>query len=474
MTLFERLFGALGDVRKTASLARIGLGFVGLLAITAPATSLPTDDTPTYVRAERLQNYAFGPLGPAERHAVIGSCEVAIPTIGNDLDSPGAPVRNVAKASFGHMANFVLRHEFVSTAPSGFYDFSAPNTSMAQHTALLYQALRVPGLKSVIYANALSLGHQLPPDDTLELVAVLEALERDFPTAAEAVRAYRALQIQSPAFKAGERRHGPDWRRHLRPAALTFEAPGADTLELRERRPPADAEAQARLQFVLAEGKKMALRLVGGPATLIEMALAPLGFGDRRRDEDVIKELAWAARFHDRPDHDGRVVPIRNSAYLAAEEEMNRRWLVMLAELTKARGARLVFYTQPMLVVPPEDYRQRLNPDYLGRIRSWLAPYDPVIIDQTWGHGLDSRDFALHCPADKPACGPGEYLENGYYATAIGRYKQAQLLIDALGDNGVLAVERRGGPPGWRGESGLAATPRCVRYSDQGEECVSW
>ncbi|MBX9634938.1 MAG: hypothetical protein K2X44_08145 [Magnetospirillum sp.] len=449
----------------------VAAAFAGCLLATLPATLVPQSENPSYVRSERLNYEAFSPLGPAHRHLVIGSCEVAIPTVANDLDKPGAPARNVTTAWFGNIANFVLRNEYKGAGQSAFYDFSAPNTDMAQHTALLYQALQVPGLQSVLYVNGLSLGHAVPPDETLEVVAVLEALERDYPVAADSVRAYRALQMARPAFAEGERRFGADWRSHIRPVTATFEAPGAVTLDLNERAPPPGADWKALVQFNLVAAKKLAVTLAGGPVSLANLALSQLGFDQRRRDEDVRKELAWAGRFYDRPQNHGPIKPMRGSKYLDEEEEFNHRWLVMAAELLKAKGARLVIYGQPMLVLPRDEYRDGFTPRYVDRAAQWLAAYDPVIIDQTWAHDLTNRDFAIHCPADKPECVAGEFQQNGYYPTIIGRYKQVHLLIDAMRERGLLQADHRSGRPAWRQIESVTAMPQCIEYEGDPMRC---
>lgn len=451
------------DIR---ALLWIAAGAVACLVLTFPLVLAfsYTQAPSSYARRDLLRQEAFSPLLPLDRrHVIIGSCEVSLPIVGNDFDQPGAPQRSTRTAWLGNVASFVLHGEYSGGERDAFFDISAPNTVMAHHTVQLYYAARVPNLSSIIYVNGLGLGHDLSEDDTLELVGALELMERELPQAAPQIRAYRDLQTAREAFRSAERRH-PDWRAAMNPQTLTLDADWADTLARHEDSPPPTADLRSKVQFYLAAMKTTAVRLLGGPATAVRVALEPTGFDARRRAAEIRTELEWSDRMARRPDHHGAVTPLKGATYLDNDRsEFHRRWFDLLDAVAKARNARLVIYAQPMLAVRPDEHRSEFVPHYMERIAEWLVASRPVMIDHTVAHDLDQADFALSCPPDKPNCGTGEYVATGYHANLMGRHKQARLLVEALRTQGVLAqLQPRPAQPGRTAPA--TQRPRCIEY----------
>jgi len=458
------------------SIARMAIGFGLMAAVTAGASASfsYTQAPASYARQDMLRAEAFSPwTGPAHRHVIIGSCEVSLPIVANDMDKPGIPPRNEVSAWLGNVLNFVLRNGYDDQGRDGFYDVSAPNTNLTHQAQLLYYASRVPGLSSIIFVNGLGLETDVGPDDALEAVAALERMADDLPAAAPAIQAFAETLRTGTAFQEGERLH-PHWRASLDPVTATIEAPWSQALSAQEQRLPANADWRARIQRELVRTKAVVNAVLGGSARLAHLALTPTGFETRRRDEALRRELDWAKTMTDRPGYRAVVERIDNPAYLdGPEQRAQRLWLEMLAAVAEAKHARLVIYAQPMLAVPPDAYAAEFRPHYMDRVRQWLAPYHPVIIDHTLDHDLGLRDFALTCPAGTGACTAGPFVATGYNANIIGRYRQARLLLEALREAKVLdGLQRREGVA-WAG-----FTPRqdrrCVDYVGQQGACTPW
>jgi hypothetical protein len=454
------------------SIALFGVGLAACLAALAPLQrQWSWTQEPAYPRSDLMRYEAFSPDLPVRaRHVTIGSCETAIPIVANDLDSPGIPTRAMAPAWLGSMLNFVLHGGYRGGDDVGFYDLSVPNTLFAEHTNLLWHALRIPDLETVLYVNGVSLYHLANPETTLELVATLEALERDYPAASASVRAYLSLHLQRPEYMEGISRWGADWRRFIDPATMTFRGPGAATVDL-DMKPKAEADWRAQLQYRLANAKKIGLALTEGPSLLLRRVFTALGVDERRRATETIRELNWAAQHRDRPGLKIHVAELSSLLFLDDDQaEFHRRWLVMAADLVETRGARLIVYAQPMINLTPDQYQQNFKTHYVNRAAQWLADSRTMHIDHTIAHDLAATDFTLYCQ-DSAKCSP-DVQSNGYWANMIGRYKQARLLIEELRRLGVLDVQPSGGEP-WRGIRRLNDPPRCIHHGDR-TECLAW
>lgn len=448
-----------------------------MVAITAIA-SLPfsyTQAPASFGRADMLKTEMFSPwIGPTRRHVIIGSCEISLPIVANDMDKPGIPSRSEISAWLGNILNFLMYDTYVGSKDDGFYDLSAPNTGLPHHAQFLWYATHVPGLSSIIYVNGLSLGTEAGPDDTLEVVAALERMEADLPQAASAIQAYSDTLRRSEAFREGERLH-PDWRNALDPGTATIKASWANTLNVRETQISSDTSISAKVQFFLFQAKTGINMVLGGSARLLRLSLVALGADSPRRGEGVRRELTWAKTMTSRADYNATVEPLDNNVYLNGPKQQTQRlWLEMLAAVAEARGVKLVIYGQPMLGLSPAVHAAEFRPYYMDRIRDWLAPWKPIIIDHTVNHDLGLRDFALNCPADNRDCTSGPFVANGYNANIVGRYRQGLLLINALRQNGMLSsLQPRTGvvsnadlPP--------AELGRCINYVGRDGSCIPW
>jgi hypothetical protein len=420
---------------------------------------------PFYDRTLLGRYELFSPFtGVRHKFIIIGSCEVSIPVFANDVADPHLAPRTGADAWLGNVANDVLQADEKGAGDAAFYDVAAPNTNLPHHIALLREALKADHVDAVLYVNGLGLSHTTTPADALETEAVLEALAREYPAASGAIESYGRLFRASEPYRQGEARYGPDWRRFVDPRTLTFEAPGADTLNATFSRPPADG-VRATLQFYGTELRRVLREEIGGGAFALRQAADALGgFTREQRSDTLRRDLAWA---------DAQVLPgdpvvtrHEDDVYLdGPERDLNHAWFLMLAELVKARGARLVIYAQPMLAVPPADYRAKFVPHYIDRLKEWLAPYAPVFIDHTIAHDLTAADFVAECPDGN--CSHG-LVSSGYWANLPGRVKQARLLIrDLVADKLIDASPRAAAAP-------ERAPPRCIRYNDDPAHCVNW
>ena len=417
-------------------------------------------------RRSDLPRYeAYAPLNTREsKHFVIGSCEISLPHIGNDLSDPNRQVRAGASALFGNVASSLMRNEYVPREEVKFYDVSAPNTGMADHTLFLFHALQAPNVKSVVYINALGLSHfkSFKPWRTLELMSVLEKFMVRYPGAGHEIAAYRRLLVKAPVYRKAIERFGQDWRHLIDPETYVFT--GKTNVG-----PPLFSKAGAQL---LASQMKQVLG--GYLSGLTEALLYPLEVvADMRygaRDLVLRENLDWVASQYGRPEHEVAVTVQRGGNYLLNPDtvEENRVWLRMTAAVVREYGAKLVIYAQPMLRILPEDHRRSFRPKYLEPIRDWLTSYEPVIIDHTTDHPLTQQDFVQIC--DKGVC-----KSTGYYVNLVGRLKQARLLINTMIDAGIIDAGKRKDSVFWQGERDLPLTKRCIQvFGETSKPCVDW
>ena len=437
------------------------------LALTPALGYRPTPYTLGYEerRADLPRYEAYAPLNAREsKHFVIGSCEISLPHIGNDLSDPNRRARLGASAWFGNVASSVMRNEYAAREEVTFYDVSAPNTTMGDHTLFLFHALQAPNVKSVIYINGLGIGHSksFEPWRALEVMAVLEELVARYPGAGSEIVSYQRLLAKAPTYRKAVERYGRDWRNLIEPETFVF-------LGKTNVGPPLFSKAGAQL---LASKMKQVLGgyLSGLTEALLYSLEVVADMRTRARDLVLRENLDWVAAQYGRPEHEAPVTVQRGGNYLLnpETEEENRVWLRMTAAIIREHGAKLVIYAQPMLTILPEDYRRSFRPKYVETIRGWLTSYDPVIIDHTTEHPLTQQDFLQTC--DK-----GECKSTGFYVNLVGRLKQTRLLINAMIDAGLIDAGKRTDSVFWRGERDLPLTKRCIRvFGETSNGCVDW
>lgn len=420
---------------------------------------------PSYAR-EKIGRYElYSPLiGETRKHVVIGSCEVSLPMLANDIADPAFASRNGAEAWLGNVVNYVLRNDLGDTKDA-FFDISAPNTILGHHAIYLYHALKAENLKSILYMGGVGLSHAMSPGDALEAMAVAESFERTFPAAKIEIENYKQIFRETPSFREGEKKYGADWRRWIDSKTLTLTAPNSDTINATFTAPPKDG-LSAKAQFYGTQIKERINTIVSGPAYAIRWLLdRTFGIVNLQRDAGIRHSYEWA-KAQDFPSG-VRFARIDSGDFLDGEENtLHRAWFEMVAAIVKAKGARLVIYSQPMLTITPGDHRNKFKPKYSDRLAGWLAPYDPIIIDHTVDHDLAQSDFIFECKDKK--CVPGNMYSPGYWANLPGRIKQARLLASAMRDKGLLAI-----PP----ESSVAPIKRqagCVIYANSSDSCYQW
>lgn len=422
--------------------------------------AVPFNDSSNFNIADLPRYEAYRPLDDEVRkHIVVGSCDISLPLIGNDLRLPDRPSKTGRPAWYGNVLNAVLRNEYTAAGKLAFFDISGPNTVMSHHTLYLYHALKTKNLKTILYVNGLGVGHfgQLDERQALELMAVLEALRVAYPGARTEIGAYLSLVAGSTPYKRGVEHYGTAWRQLIDPETKVFKVPYGDARPFLARA----RSTAAHLKAVLA------IWLAGIPEVMIEPLQDLFGFRDRTRDLAVREGLKWLEQFYGRPENQAPVRNIAESDFLLSAETRNANivWLRMVAALAREKKAKLVFYIQPMLAILPSTYREHFRPGYSETIRKWLADENVVVIDQTIAHPLTQQDFVQECQG-------GVCKTVGYYANLMGRIKQARLLIDAMIAKGLIEAKPTTGHV-WRDETGLPQVRRCIRVFGAGnDDCV--
>lgn len=436
----------------------------GIMAAWGLSIGFTYTQAPSYDRGKISRYELYSPfLRKVRKHIVIGSCEVSLPMLANNVSDPTLAPRGGGEAWLGNVVNYVLRNE-LGDVEDEFFDISAPNSNLGHHATYLYHALKAENLASVIYVNGLGLTHNISPGDALEVMAVVESFERDFPEAAPEIKNYKRLFQETAYFHEGEEKYGKDWRMLIDPQSLTLSVATPDTLNATFVMPPKEG-IRARAQFYGTWFKERINALTGGPAYAARwLADGLFGFTALQRDESIRRSYDWAITQNSPATI--RFMRLQENNYLDGEEsDLQRAWFKMMAAVVRAKGARLVIYAQPMLTIPPGDHRDKFRPRYIDRLAGWLAPYDPIFVDHTVDHDLAQDDFVFEC--EEGQCTSDTLFSSGYWANLPGRMKQARLLAAAMSGNGLLAT-RSAAPTPPKRRAG------CVTYKDSPDSCYQW
>jgi len=460
----------------------MALGAIGTILITLPASLVHEDRQFPYAYGagydrKTLTGYeVFSPrLKNQQKHIIVGSCEVSLPFVANDLNSPSKTARADGTAWFGNVLNFLSRNDFSTQAQIGFYDISAPGYGMAGHLPFIHQALNASNLRSLIYVNGISVGHYegLKEQDILEIVSVLENWKSQYPRARPYIEVYLKGLYRSEEYKKAAAKFGTEWRKLVDPVSMTLKVSGkGNRVSAYALLFPSTSSADRHV--ALADLKRRLSNLFIGPAKFFLWVLDSTGnFRILKRNKELRQSLDWAGEFYGRADNEAPVTFINEQKYLKNQDQYKSElWFKILGEVTSSKGVQLVLYQQPMISIPPKEYQNNFKPNYVDTAKRWLEEYDPIIIDHTVNHNLTQQDFIFTCNSGD--CLDQNRSSTGFYANIFGRVKQGRLLLDSLIENNVLASTIFTSQRSWANERFLPKTERCIRRKGLPGACVPW
>jgi hypothetical protein len=354
------------------------------------------------------------------KHLVIGTgcwtwtTAVTIPAGGDKtVDSQGATL---------HAAlNDVLAE--TGGGPERFFAFGIPNVDFERHLISIRQAVRTPGVRSVIYINNPgSLQAFTNPANAAAVLPVLDAIAAEHPRLAADIATYRTALLASRGF--AEAKPAPWWEDY---------ATWADTV-------------QRRWQG-WREG------------------LSYTPFADKRRHQEAEALFAQALAHYGTPATCN--APARRSIKPAqywigaGGDAVWQAWLRIAAGMAAERGVRFVWYVPPHLNLAPGEYEAAFKPFFVDRVRAVLADIPgAVVVDHAVGTTLS--------PCDQVYDPVGRFA-TGYLFNFPGKLKQARLLLAELAGRGVVTTDpsRLAGPTRW--EAALPDLPQAQRWLSEAQ-----
>jgi hypothetical protein len=395
---------------------------------------------------------------PGPRCLVLNTaCWAAAAYAYNDPDAADPVVADKACLP-SSLLNFVWCNEYEGTHQPVFENFGRAG-GLDAHLISIYQALARPGVKTLLYINAPgALTNFMSSHDTLVAILVLEHVRREHPETAGDVETYLRYLYGSVGYQRALAELGKDWRKQVDSQTLQFISAGAAPET--KAPPPGPTLGLTRRAFALYDwsfDRLSHLSLLRAPGP----RLAPTF----DRSERVLQLLDACARGYADPRNNKwvrRMMKKEDFWALCGGEEVWSAWVRLVATLCKARGIRFVYYVPTHVHVSSEEYWETFKPEFVDRVRESFAPYPHVtVIDHTAAGEFNAADLQWWNHHH------GVPIKAGYVFNAVGRLKQARLLLPALIEAGVLYGE--GAPArylgsAWPGERLLPGGPATIPF----------
>lgn len=311
-----------------------------------------------------------------------------------------------------------------------FFGFGRPFVDFERHLISIHQAVDRQNVRSIIYINNPgSLEAFTTPPDTLRVLPVLDAIEREFPQLAQEVAIYRAALLAS--------------RGHAK--ALADEA----------------AQPLARVEADLERwGKGLARRWQGARGSL---TVTPFAEEAERQARETL--LAEARANYDHPLT--CAIPSRNliapGQYFIASggERVFAAFVRLAAGMAGARGIPFVWYVPPHLHVSKEQHEREFKPFFVDRVRALLADIPGArVVDHSVDHGLT--------PYAQVYDQAGGFAA-GYLLNVEGKAAQARRLLADMAGQGLVDAPAGAFARPTRLEASLPALSCPVRVLSEAE-----
>jgi hypothetical protein len=374
MSRFRLLLGAI---------AGTALPFCVLIAA-APPWRIELDGWDNWYLSTYPAGFASKP-----KHLIIGTaCWTWTPEAYMPLGS------DVAVATQRATLHSALNAVMYGQGAERFYGFGMPEVDFERHLMSVRLAMAQGNVRSIIYINNPgSLQAFTKPRNTVHVLPVLEAIERDYPELSADVKTYRQAMLASAGYKKGkEAILGTPWlidaREHLSQWMLGLSrrwrgiVDGMSITPFRERRTIEGIDA------LFKEVKNN----YANPVTCStpERGLLP-------------QNLYWAA---------------------SGGDAVWRSWLRLAAGMAAKHGIPFVYYVPPHLNVPQKRYEAEFRPGFVDKVRAALAPFpNAIVIDHAVGHGLNACDQVYDTE---------QHFGAGYLFNFAGKLKQSRLLLAEL------------------------------------------
>jgi hypothetical protein len=394
---------------------------------------------------------------PAPRFLVLNTaCWAAAAYAYNDPDAADPVVADKACLP-SSLLNFVWCNEYKGTHHPIFENFGRAG-GLDAHLISIYQALERPGVRALVYMNAPgALTNFMDSRDTLAAILVLERLPAEYPGTAHDAGTYLRYLHGSVGYQRAVAELGQEWRKQIDPRTLEFAPAGAEPAAAPSAGPDSGPLGRAcalydwsfdrlsRLPLLRAPGPRLSPTFDRGGRVVALLDACAGRYRDPRND-------VWVRRMMNREDFWG----------LCGGGEVWSAWVRLVARMCQARGVRLVYYVPTHVHVTPREYEETFRPEFVDRVRGAFAAYPHVtVIDHARAGDFNAADLEWWNHYH------GVPVKAGYVFNAVGRLKQARLLLAALVGAGLLDGE--GAPArylgsAWPGESRLPPGPSTIPF----------
>jgi len=325
-----------------------------------------------------------------------------------------------AETRLDQILNFVIKNKHIELQRNRFevYSRGLPYLDFDSHLILIYDALKEKNVKSIIYFNGPgALQSFTRPAVLPEVAELLTRIEVEYPSAAVYAERYYYYLIHSEGY-----RQSPKETSVLSSvAAVSKSAPAAAPV-------PATSFYDSLALGVAHLRDTLASHLEGTKST---------------EERATLAAIEKAATTYSNPMQCD--VPLRPSmlpqTYWIASggQDVWQTWLRMVGEMGKAAHIPIVFYLPPDIPLSADGRTEAFKAEFQNPLRQVLDDYpDFKLIDESGKiENFNQCDTLLYTRIED---GRRTAMKLGQVFNAIGKLKQAEMMLSDLSDAGIFST----------------------------------
>ena len=332
-------------------------------------------------------------------------------------------------ARFDRVLNEISHTQYQSDI--SFYQFGFPDPNFDTGLKNIYNALRQPNVKAIIYINAPGgLEAFVEPHGLVGIKETLEKIKQDYPSLTADAGFFLNKAVHSIGFKEDY------WNEFFYKIKSYFPALGQFKSEMIA--PPVfiknyrAGDTKDEFTSITPENKKLF---------------------DEHQHQQFLKTFGISRTHYENPKSCG--LPLRQmmppNDFWQADGGVFESFIRLAAGMAQAKGVAFIYYIPPHLNVTNEQYQQSFKPLFVDRVTALLSGYpNAYLINHSNIDGFSTCDLAhikenVFKPYDGNNHLPFEpFIANfapGYVFNLIGKIKQSQTLLEELDVLGVVNLE---------------------------------